>query len=85
MPNTLITAQQCRAARTALGWDRARLASEADVSMETIRRLELGHKILSRTNRALRNALESEGIEFTKSTEFESISWEVSDGTNETV
>jgi predicted transcriptional regulator len=55
---------QCRMARTALSLGVKELADLADVSTNTISRLEAGEKLKPRTIAAIRAALESAGVEF---------------------
>lgn len=61
-----MTPKQCAAARAALGWDRTTLATEADVSIETVRRLELGEAVNKGTLTLVERALSAAGIEFTR-------------------
>ncbi len=60
-----LNARQIKAARALLDWSQEHLAKAADLSVATIRQMELGH-ISSRgkTNGALRAAFESAGLEF---------------------
>ncbi len=51
-------------ARVALGWGTRDLARIADVSPDTIARLERGEQLRSSTANAIRRALEAAGIEF---------------------
>lgn len=51
-------------ARVALGWGTRDLARNADVSPDTIARLERGEQLRSSTVSAIRLALEAAGIEF---------------------
>lgn len=58
---------QIRAARALLGWDQARLAKEADVSVITIKRLETAEEELPgrfETVMKVKRAVEGAGIEF---------------------
>lgn len=61
----VITAEQCRLARGALGWGIRELASRASVSATTVTRFENG---LSKPNKvtllAIQRALEQGGVEF---------------------
>jgi predicted transcriptional regulator len=60
----LITPQQCKAARAALGWPRPTLAAQAGITTLTIRNFEIGevepHK---RTVSSIAGALADAGIE----------------------
>jgi len=57
--------EQCRAARAFLGWSQRELAIKADVSNSTIHDFEAGRRTPIANNlRAIRQALESGGIEF---------------------
>jgi len=63
----MVTAAQIRAARALLGWNGARLAETAGVSLQTIRRMEsdLGPGRSSAANvDAVRRALEKAGVLF---------------------
>jgi len=51
-------------ARAALGWGVRDLAAAAKVSPDTIARLERGETLYARTVDAIREALESAGVEF---------------------
>jgi predicted transcriptional regulator len=55
---------QCRMARTALSLGVKELAELADVSTNTISRLEAGEELRPRTVAAIRAALESAGVIF---------------------
>lgn len=55
---------QCRLARTALGWGVRDLAAKADVSMQTIIRLEAGEDLRDATLAKVRQTVESAGIIF---------------------
>ncbi|WGD30167.1 helix-turn-helix transcriptional regulator [Ancylobacter sp. WKF20] len=57
-------AVQCRMARAALGWGVRDLAREANVSIDTITRLEKGEALLPRTVEAIQRALEEAGVIF---------------------
>ena len=57
-----ITPQQCRMSRAALGLGVRDLAQIADVSPNTIARLERGESLHRRTLHHLRGALEAEGV-----------------------
>lgn len=64
----MISSEQIRAARALIRWDQTELATHADVSVETIKRLEkLNGPLLTATGKtlyAIRSALESAGIMF---------------------
>ncbi len=63
----MVTAAQIRAARALLGWNGARLAEAAGVSLQTIRRMEseLGPGRSSAANvSAVQRALEDAGVLF---------------------
>lgn len=55
---------QCKMARVALGWGVRELAIAAQVSANTVTRLERGEDLKPRTVAAIRQALEAAGIEF---------------------
>ncbi|MDM9625050.1 helix-turn-helix transcriptional regulator [Rhizobium sp. S152] len=55
---------QCKLARVALGWGVLELASAANVSTQTITRLERGETLRPTTLRAIQEVLERNGIEF---------------------
>lgn len=57
-------AAQCKMARAALGWGVRDLAKCADVSSDTIARLERGEQLKSSTLQAIKSAFEAAGIEF---------------------
>ena len=59
-----MNAVQCKMARAATGLGVRELAELADVSPATITRLERGEELMPRTITAIRNALESTGVEF---------------------
>ncbi len=59
-----MTSQQCRMARAGLGLGVRDLAALADVSTNTIARLERGEALYPRTVDAIRSALEAAGVEF---------------------
>ena len=63
-----MTAAQIRAARGLLNWSQGRLAQEADLSIETIKRLERMEGELEAvkvsTLEAIRRRLAAEGVEF---------------------
>lgn len=64
----MLSAEQIRAARALVRWDQSRLASEAGVSVETIKRLEkMDGPLLAATGTTLakiQSALESAGVVF---------------------
>jgi transcriptional regulator with XRE-family HTH domain len=55
---------QCKMARVALGWGVRELAKAAQVSTQTVARLEKGDQLKSSTIDHLRSVLEAAGIEF---------------------
>jgi transcriptional regulator with XRE-family HTH domain len=57
-------AVQCRMARSALGWGVRDLAKAAQVSTDTIARLERGEESKDKTLDAIREAFECNGVEF---------------------
>jgi predicted transcriptional regulator len=62
-----VSIRQLKAARTLLGWSQGELASNAEVSLPTIKRLEAADGWLGgrqTTARKISNALEKAGIEF---------------------
>lgn len=59
-----ITGTQCRMARAALGLGVRDLAKLADVSPNTITRLERGEELHARTLSTIRTALEKAGAKF---------------------
>jgi len=61
---TKILPIQCKMARVAVGWGVRDLAREANVSTDTIARLERGEELKESTQAAIRSALESAGVEF---------------------
>ncbi len=62
----MMTPAQCRAARGLLGWQQQELATQAEIAVNTIRKLEGGktspHKS---TLKILKATFEKAGIEFT--------------------
>jgi DNA-binding XRE family transcriptional regulator len=56
---------QCKMARAALGLGVSELAAKAGVSPDTVFRLEKGEALHQRTGIAIREALETAGVEFT--------------------
>lgn len=59
-----MNAIQCKLARTALGWGVRDLAKAADVSQQTVSRLEKGEQLRDSTRDRLKSVLENAGIEF---------------------
>ncbi|EPY00369.1 helix-turn-helix domain-containing protein [Magnetospirillum fulvum] len=59
-----MTPEQCKMARAGLGLGVRELAEKADVSPNTITRLERGESMQRRTVETIRTALESAGIAF---------------------
>lgn len=59
-----IDATQSRMARAALQWSIADLAEHAQVSTNTVIRLERGEALMKRTAADIRRALEAGGVEF---------------------
>lgn len=59
-----MTSQQCRMARAGLGLGVRELAVAANVSTNTISRLERGDTLYPRTVKIIRAALEAAGVEF---------------------
>ena len=64
-----MNAQQCRMARAGLGLGVRELAAAADVSTNTIARLERGEHLYPRTVEIIRTALEAAGVVFTNGDE----------------
>ncbi len=65
----MITSPQIRAARALLGWDQQTLADAADVSVNTVRRIELGQghpSCITDTLHKVQGSLESNGVMFTE-------------------
>jgi len=60
----MISAVQIRAGRALLGWSQAILADKASLSLPTIKRTESADSVSSETIGAIREALESGGVEF---------------------
>jgi transcriptional regulator with XRE-family HTH domain len=54
-------------ARTALGWSRSELAEAANVAERTVSRFEDDETVASETVKALRAALEREGVDLIES------------------
>ncbi len=64
----MLTSDQIRAARALLRWDQKKLAAAANISVETIKRLEKTPGKVSAytgTMEAITKALEAAGVEFT--------------------
>ncbi|MFK0690281.1 multiprotein-bridging factor 1 family protein [Mesorhizobium sp. IMUNJ 23033] len=59
-----MNAAQCKMARAAIGLGVRELAVKADVSPNTIARLERGEAMRESTVEAIRRALEAAGVEF---------------------
>lgn len=59
-----MTPEQCRMARAGLGLSVRELADRAQVSTNTISRLEAGEELKPRTMEAIQRALEVAGVEF---------------------
>ena len=62
-----VSIRQLKAARALLGWSQEELATAADVSLPTIKRLEAAEGLLAgrqTTSHKIRAALELAGIEF---------------------
>ncbi|MER9362781.1 helix-turn-helix transcriptional regulator [Mesorhizobium sp. M0500] len=57
-------AVQCKMARVALGWGTRELALKANVSPDTIARLERGEQLKNSTLAEIRAVFEAAGIEF---------------------
>ncbi|WP_354347267.1 helix-turn-helix domain-containing protein [Phyllobacterium ifriqiyense] len=55
---------QCKLARVALGWGVRQLAETANVSTQTISRLERGEQLRASTLDGVRQVFEAAGIEF---------------------
>lgn len=55
---------QCKLARVALGWGVRQLAEAANVSTQTISRLERGEQLRASTLNGVRQVFEAAGIEF---------------------
>ena len=55
---------QCRLARVALGWGVRELSAAADVSQQTVVRLEKGELLRPATLERIKNVLEEAGITF---------------------
>ncbi|KAA8383966.1 transcriptional regulator [Acetobacter tropicalis] len=59
-----MTPEQCKMARAGLGLGVRELAALAEVSTNTITRLERGETLYPRTVEAIRSALETAGVQF---------------------
>ena len=59
-----ITTQQCKMARAALGLRVRDLAELAEVSPNTVTRIERGKQLQPRTTAAIQSALERAGVDF---------------------
>lgn len=59
-----VTPAQCKMARAGLGLSVRDLANLAQVSTNTVSRLEAGEELKPRTVEAIRTALETAGVEF---------------------
>ena len=55
---------QCKLARVALGWGVRELADAANVSTQTISRLERGDQLRTSTIDGIRQVFEAAGVEF---------------------
>jgi transcriptional regulator with XRE-family HTH domain len=60
----MISAVQCKMARAAVGLGVRDLAKLADVSVDTVSRLERGEELMPRTLAAIRSTLEAAGVLF---------------------
>lgn len=59
-----MNAIQCKMARVALGWGTRDLAQNANVSPDTVARLERGEQLKSSTIAAIQAVFEAAGVEF---------------------
>jgi predicted transcriptional regulator len=62
-----VSIRQLKAARALIGWSQEELASEAEVSLPTVKRLEAANGLLggrATTAQKIKTALEKAGIEF---------------------
>ena len=66
--DNMLSPVQCKMARAALGLGVRELAKAADVSVNTVTRLERGEKLLPRTMAAVLVALEAGGVQFINTT-----------------
>ena len=63
---TIISPEQCRAARAWLGWQQKELAQAAGVSLSTVRDFEAGRRVPMANNaKAIVTALEAAGLRLT--------------------
>ena len=62
----MVTIEQLRAARALLGWSQTELASRADLSLPTVKRVEggFGPKVSEEARAKLQHTLEVAGLEF---------------------
>ena len=61
----MITPQQCRAARSLLGWKQVELAARSEIGITAIRKFEVGKTSPHRaTLKILKDTFEAAGIEF---------------------
>lgn len=60
----MITPMQARAARAALGWSSAEMATRAGIGSNTVLRFEKGDAFVSTTAAALEETLRAAGVEF---------------------
>ncbi|WP_267434086.1 helix-turn-helix transcriptional regulator [Sphingomonas sp. GM_Shp_1] len=58
----MMTVEQCRAARSLLGWSAQELADQAGIGVATVRRYEGGNQIADISLEALSGALASAGV-----------------------
>jgi transcriptional regulator with XRE-family HTH domain len=59
-----VNGRQCRMARAALDWSQRDLAAASGVSWRTIVRFETGEAVMPARVKAMRHALEAEGVLF---------------------
>ncbi|MFS8049173.1 helix-turn-helix domain-containing protein [Rhizobium sp. BR 314] len=59
-----MNAIQCKMARVALGWGTRDLAENANISPDTVARLERGEQLKDSTIAAIRAVFEAAGVEF---------------------
>ena len=65
MDQSSLKARQIKAARALLDWSQDDLASHSGLSVNTIRKMELGHiSPRGKTSHAIRHAFEDNGLEF---------------------
>lgn len=60
----MITGEQSRAGRGALGWSAERLAREAGTCRRTVQRLENGGRLHPLFSKAIRDAMHAAGVRF---------------------